>query len=246
MQFDQLEQFVGQLHATGGGHALGEGHARLQGVGQVVDVHQLAEHLAVAADAAQGGAGDVHAVVATGTADQLGLLRLAFQTPVGAGHLDGGVGALGAGAGEEHVVQLAGGEAGDLLGQLEGQRVAELEAGGVVEGAELLGHGFLDFLAGVTGTAGPQARQAVVDATALVIDQPTAFGGDDQAGIALEVAVGGEGHPVGIQLQLAGQGRGGGLRHVHSCLPRNSGHGWNRGVLAVDIATGIKSGKSNF
>ena len=53
------EQFVGQLDAAGLGHPAGERHARLQGVRQVVDVHQLAEHLAVAADPAEAGAGDV-------------------------------------------------------------------------------------------------------------------------------------------------------------------------------------------
>ncbi|MNZ73094.1 hypothetical protein D3C78_914950 [compost metagenome] len=208
MQFDQLEQLVGQLDAAGLGHALGEGHARLQGVRQVVDVHQLAEHLAVAADAAQRGAGDVDAVVATGAADQLGLRRLAFQAPVGAGHLDRGVGALRTGAGEEHVVEAAGGELGDLVGQLERQRVAVLEARGVVEGAQLLGHGFLDFLARVAGAAGPQAGEAVVDPAALVVHQPAAFGGDDDPRVLLEVAVGAEGHPVGAQVEFAGDRRG--------------------------------------
>ena len=215
MQLDQLEQFVGQLHAAGLGHALGEGHARLQGVRQVVGVHQLAVHLAVAADAAERGAGDVDAVVATGATDEAGLGRLAFQAPVGLGHLHRGVGALGAGAGEEHVIELARHQVGDLLGQLERQRMAVLEAWRIVEGAELLGHGFLDFLARVAGAAGPQAGQAVVDLAALIIDQPTAFSTHDQTRVALEVAVGGERHPVRIQLELAGQGRGCGLRHVH-------------------------------
>ncbi|MNF83241.1 hypothetical protein D3C84_655610 [compost metagenome] len=205
VQFDQLEQLVGQLDAAGRGHALGVGHAGLQGVRQVVDVHQLAVHLAVAADAAEAGAGDVDAVVATGAADELGLGRLAFQAPVGLGHLHRGVGALGAGTGEEHVVELARHQVGDLLGQLEGQRVAVLEARRVVEGAELPGHRLLDFLARVTGAAGPQAGQAVVDLAALVVGQPAAFGRDDQPWVALELAVGGKRHPVGIQLELAGQ-----------------------------------------
>ena len=220
MQLDQLEQFVGQLDAARLGHALGEGQARLQGVRQVVDVHQLAEHLAVAADAAQGGAGDVHTVVATGAADQLGLLRLAFQAPVGAGHLDRGVGALGARAGEEHVVEAGRGQLGDLLGQLEGQRVAVLEGRGVVEGGQLLGHRVGDFLARVTGAAGPQARQAVVDLAALVVHQPAAFGGDDDARVFMEVAVGAEGHPVGLQVQFAGHRRGDVHLLVHAACPR--------------------------
>ena len=175
VQLDQLEQFIGQLHAAGLGHALGEGHARLQGVRQVVGVHQLAVHLTVATDAAQRGAGDVDAVVATGTTDETSLGGLAFEAPVGLGHLHRGVGALGAGAGEEHVVEVARHQVGDLLGQFERQRMAELEARRIVEGTELLGHGLLDFLARVAGAAGPQAGQAVVDLAALIIDQPTAF-----------------------------------------------------------------------
>ena len=215
VQFDQLEQFIGQLHAAGLGHAFGKSHARLQGVRQVVGVHQLAVHLTVATDAAQRGAGDVDAVVATGTTDETSLGGLAFEAPVGLGHLHRGVGALGAGAGEEHVVEVARHQVGDLLGQFERQRMAELEAWRIVEGTELLGHGLLDFLARVAGAAGPQAGQAVVDLAALIIDQPTAFSTHDQTRVALEVAVGGERHPVRIQLELAGQGRGCGLRHVH-------------------------------
>jgi hypothetical protein len=60
----------------------------------------------------------------------------------------------------------------------------------------------------VPGAAGPQAGQGVEDLAALVIDQVVAFGRHDQARVALEVAVGGVGHPVGIQLELAGQADG--------------------------------------
>ncbi|VTQ25430.1 Uncharacterised protein [Pseudomonas aeruginosa] len=218
VQFDQLEQLVGQLDAAGLGHPAGERHARLQGVRQVVDVHQLAEHLAVAADPAEAGAGDVDPVVAAGAADQLGLLRLAFQAPVGAGHLDRGVGALGAGTGQEHVVQFAWQQPGDLLGQLEGQRMAVLEARRVVEGTELASHRLLDFLARVAGAAGPQAGQAVVDLATLVVGQPAAFGGDDDPRVLLEVAVGGEGHPVGAQVEFAGNRRGHVERLVHRSI----------------------------
>src|SRR5690606_29027723 len=66
VQLDELEQFVGQLHAARFRLATAEGLVGLQGVGQVIDVHERAEHLAVAADAAQAGAGHVHAVVGAG------------------------------------------------------------------------------------------------------------------------------------------------------------------------------------
>ncbi|MCY1437928.1 hypothetical protein D9M71_541080 [compost metagenome] len=79
----------------------------------------------------------------------------------------------------------------------------------------MLGHRLLDFLAGVPGAAGPQARQRVIDFAALVVDQPTALGANDQAWIALKVTVGGVRHPVGIELELAGQGSRGVFRQVH-------------------------------
>ncbi len=206
VQFNQAQQIIGQLNAAGFGHALGKGQAGLQGVWQMIGVHHQAEALAVAAHAAQRGAGDVHAVVATGAANQLGLAGLAFDAPVGAGHLDRGVGAFGAGVGEKHVIKLTGQALGNLLRQLEGQRMAVLEARRVIERAELLADSCLDFLARMPRATGPQSGQAVVDAPALVVGQPAAFGGDDQARIALEVAVGAEGHPVGVQLELGGQG----------------------------------------
>jgi hypothetical protein len=218
VQFDQFQQFVGQLDTAGGRHALGEGQVRLQGVRQVVGVHHLAEHLAVAADAAQRGAGNVHTVVTTGAADKFGFAWLAFQTPVGAGHFHRGVGALGTGIGVEHMVEASRRQLGDFLGQLIGQRVAVLEARRVIEGAQLLGHGFLNFFTVMPGTAGPQARQAVEHATALVIDKVVTVGTDNQAWVALEVAVGGKRHPVRIQLELAGQGWDFDLRHVHGGL----------------------------
>nr|BFE91692.1 hypothetical protein GCM10020185_22280 [Pseudomonas brassicacearum subsp. brassicacearum] len=93
--------------------------------------------------------------------------------------------------------------------------MAVLEPRRVIEGAQLLGDRFLDFLAGVPGATCPQARQRVVHLAPLVIHQPTAFGSDDQARIALEIAVGGVRHPVGIQLELAGQGTGSVFGHVH-------------------------------
>ena len=107
---------------------------------------------------------------------------------------------------------------GDFLGQLIGQRVAVLEAWRVIQGAQLLGHGLLNFFAVVPSATGPQAGQAVEYATALVIDEVIAIGADDQTRIALEVAVGGKRHPVRIQLELAGQGRDFDLRHVHGGL----------------------------
>ena len=69
------------------GHAAAEGVFRQQGVAQVVRLHRLAEHLAVGADAADGDAAEVDAVVALGATDQPRFFRTTLQAPVGAGHL---------------------------------------------------------------------------------------------------------------------------------------------------------------
>ncbi|MNN33748.1 hypothetical protein D3C81_1475180 [compost metagenome] len=137
VQLDQFEHFIGQGDTALFRHALGEGIARQQGVRDVIDVEQLAEQLAVAVDATQAGTGDVHSVIATGTADQLGLGGLAFQAPVGTDHLDRSVSALGTGVGIEDVIEVARGQVGDLLGQLERQRVTELEGRRIIEHAQL-------------------------------------------------------------------------------------------------------------
>ncbi|MCY1434973.1 hypothetical protein D9M71_510520 [compost metagenome] len=113
------------------------------------------------------------------------------------------------------MVKVARGQLGDFLGQLERQRVAELEGRGIVQGADLAGHRLGNCLAGMAGAAGPQAGQGIENLAPLVIDQVAAFGRHDQAWVALEVAVGGVGHPVGVQLELAGDTGGGGFGQVH-------------------------------
>ncbi|MNF54974.1 hypothetical protein D3C84_364200 [compost metagenome] len=93
--------------------------------------------------------------------------------------------------------------------------MAKLERRRVVEHAQLARDGFLDFLAGVPGTAGPQAGQRIVDLAALVVGQVTAFGGHDQTWVALEIAVSGVGHPVSVELELAGQTGWSVFRQIH-------------------------------
>jgi len=59
--------------------------------------------------------------------------------------------------------------------------MAVLKARRVIEGAQLFRDRFLNFLAGVTCATSPQARQRVIYLAAFVVDQPAAFGTDDQA-----------------------------------------------------------------
>ena len=208
VQLDELEQLIGQRHAARGGHAAREGAIGLQRVRQVIDIHQLPEHLAVGADAAQAGAAHVHAVVAARAANQLGLGGLALETPVGARHLERRIGRLRTRIGEEHMAKRARQQGRHLLGQLEGQRMRILERGRVIQCAQLRRHRLLDFRPAMPRAASPQAREAVVNLAALLVVQPIALGAHDDARVLLERAVGAERHPVRAQIQrLAQAGR---------------------------------------
>ncbi|MNS98125.1 hypothetical protein D3C72_1324820 [compost metagenome] len=222
MQRDQVEQAVGQLGAAFG-HAAREGIAGQLRVRQVVGLDALAEQLAVGRDAAHRDAAVVHAVVALLAADQARLAGLALGAPVGARHLQRGVGGFGARAGEEHVVQAGGRQFLDLVGQLERERVAELEGGRVVELGDLAAHRLGDLGAAVAQARAPQARQAVEDLAAVVVGEVGALGLHDDPRIGLEVAVAGVGHPV--RLEPGGVGARGGRGFDGGC---GEGHGASR------------------
>ena len=87
------------------------------------------EGLAVADDAAHRDAAEVDAVVAALAADQPGARAFAARAVVGDGDLQRRVHRLGAGVGEEHLVQPAGRELHEALGQLEGLGCAMLKGG---------------------------------------------------------------------------------------------------------------------
>ena len=144
--------------AAGLGHPAGERHAWLPGVRQVADVHQLAEHLRSRADPAEAGAGDVDPVVAR-RGRSAWSSAAGFQAPVGAGHLGSRCRRTRSRNREEHVVQFAWQQPGDLLGQLKDSGWPYSEARRVVEGAELASHRLPGFCASA-GAAGPQAGQA--------------------------------------------------------------------------------------
>ncbi|MPM82164.1 hypothetical protein SDC9_129225 [bioreactor metagenome] len=214
VQGDHVQQLVGQRAAAVFGHALLEGAGRRLGVGNVVRLHALPEQLAVAHDAADRDTAVVHAVVALLAADQARLGALALGAPVGARHLERGVGRLRARSGEEHVVQAFGRQLLDLVGQRKRTGVAELEGGRVVELERGFADGVGDLAAAVAQARAPQAREAVKNLAALVVTQIGAFGTDDHARIGLEVAVARERHPVRFQpggIDACGQSVGRGL-----------------------------------
>ena len=100
---------------------------------------QRAEHLAVADDAADGGAAKADAVIAALAADQADAAALAVDLVIGERDLERGVGRLRAGIAEEHVVEACGRQFRDAAGEFEGLRDAELERRRIVERLGLLG-----------------------------------------------------------------------------------------------------------
>mmetsp|Transcript_6064 Transcript_6064/g.24216 ORF Transcript_6064/g.24216 Transcript_6064/m.24216 type:complete len:373 (+) Transcript_6064:1199-2317(+) len=201
VQRHEALQVVGKLGAVLG-HADRERIARR--VMRVADVvhagQQAAEHLAVGHHAADRDAAEVHAVVAALAADEPGAARLAAHAVVGDGHLQGGLDRLGAGVGEEHAVQPGRSDGCQPFGQLEGLGVGHLEGRRKVQLGRLLLDGLHDAGPVVAGIDAPQAGDAVQHLAALVVAKEHAVGLSQQPRRLLELAVGRERHPVGIQL----------------------------------------------
>ena len=185
------------------------------------------------AHAAEAGADDGGAVIGVAAGDELLLLGLAHAVPVDAGEAEDGVVGLGAGIGEEHAVDVVGGAGGERLGEFGGGRVGALEEGVVVgERAHLAGDGVDDRLAPVADGDAPEPGHAVEDAVAVVVDEPAALrGGDDARAAGGEIGGVGEGVPVmgGVHgLVIGGGAEIGGCAHgvpLQVAWPRAQGSG---------------------
>ena len=203
VQRDEALEVVGELGAVLGqapreGVALG-----VMRVAQVVDARQQREDAAVVDDAAHRDAAEADAVIAALAPDQLGARALADGALVGERDLQGGVDGFGAGAGEEHPVEAglraARRDGGEALGEVEGRRMAHLERGREVEGGELALDRRGDALAPMPGIHAPEAGGAVEDAAPVRGRVVHALGRGEQAGRRLELPVGRERHPVGVE-----------------------------------------------
>eukprot|EP01022_Parablepharisma_sp_SALTPOND_P021543 TRINITY_DN427_c0_g3_i1.p1 TRINITY_DN427_c0_g3~~TRINITY_DN427_c0_g3_i1.p1 ORF type:complete len:877 (-),score=398.28 TRINITY_DN427_c0_g3_i1:14792-17422(-) len=206
VQGDDAFQLIGQVRAVFG-LALGEGVLfQVVGVRQVVHTLQQrgAEGLAVAADAPHRHAAEAHAVIAALASDHAGAGGVAGGAVIGQGDLDGGIHRFRTGAGIEHVGEAVAGIGLEAFGQFEGAGMAQLEGRRIVQRGHRLLHGRHDLGMGVAQRHAPQAGSAVQDGMAGVVAVVHALGRDQHARRGLEVAVGGEGHPVGGQ---AGGGR---------------------------------------
>ena len=188
------------------------------GAGQVVDAGQhVAELLAVGTDAADRDAAEADAVVAALAADEAGARALAAGLVIGERDLERGVDRLRPRVGEEGIVEIARRQQRQPRGQLEHLGVAVLEGRRVVELGRHLLDGLDDGLAAVAGIDAEQARGGVDHLGAVGLEVVHALGAGEQARPLLEGAVGGEGHPVGLELI------GIYVERRHGMSPRGSG-----------------------
>ncbi len=182
--------------------ALGEG-LMFAAVGRrqmVRACQQRAEELAVVDHAADGDAAEVDAVIGALAADQALARALPDRALIGERDLQRGVGGFRARIAEEHVVEIAGREFGDARGELERQRMGELEGRREVELARLALDRLDDRLAIVAGVAAPQRRRPVEDRAALGRVIVHVLGAGDQARLLLEGAVGRERQPERVEV----------------------------------------------
>jgi len=102
------------------------------------------------------------------------------------------------------MVQITGRCGRDTLGKAEGRRVAHLESSGVIQGVQLLFDGRDDPGVAMTKAAAPQPGKRIVNTVAFGSGEIRAFCAGDDAPrmILLEIAIVGEGHPQGFQVQI--------------------------------------------
>ncbi len=111
---------------------------------------------------------------------------------------------LGAGVGEEHMVQPRRGDLDDGVRQLERERMAHLERWGVVHGLELVRDGFHDLRAAMARVDAPQPRDPVQDLAPLgrPVVHPRGPGQDPR--LRFELAIGRKRHPMRFELVAGG------------------------------------------
>ena len=98
------------------------------------------------------------------------------------------------------MVEPLGGDIDDAVCQLECLGMAHLESGGVIELCRLLGDGFDDLGAGMSGIDAPQTRRAIEHLAAVTGGVMHVLGGDEHARGFLELPISGKRHPEGAQV----------------------------------------------
>ena len=124
------------------------------------------------------------------------------------GDLEGGVDRLGAGVGEEGMIEPARGDLYQLVRELERGRMCHLERRREIERLELSGNRLSDLAPSVAGVDAPEPRDAIEDLPA--IDRPVVHAARprQQPGLCLELPVGGEGQPQRFEIGARERGNG--------------------------------------
>jgi hypothetical protein len=131
---------------------------------------------------------------------------------------------LGAGIDEEDAVEIARRELRHPRGELELLGMAARERRDEVELAQLRAHRVGDLLAPMARVDAEQAGRGIDQPLAPLVPVIHPLRAHDHLGVALEVAVGGERHPVFVERQRGGRAvaQGGGSV-VHGVSPGNCG-----------------------
>ncbi len=195
---------LGQPVGVGVGHVAAAGRQRLEGRAQ-------------ARDAGRGQAAHRRAVVGGLARDDLVLGPVASELVVLAGQLQRGLDGFAAAAGEEHAVEVAGREIGDLGGQLDRARMRVAPVGEEAELFCLIGTGLRHIGAAVADVRAEERAEAVEVALAVLVEDVAAVAADDDRDLrpVLIGAHAAEVHPqvaLGELLKL-GVARLGGRRH---------------------------------
>ena len=141
-------------------------------------------------------------MIAPFAAQQAGSGALTAGALIGQCDLQRGISGFRSRIGEEYMIQVGGEHVAHAAGQFEGLGMAELEGRGKIQLGDLLLHGLHNFRIGMTAIDAPQSSGAVQDVFALSAFVIHALGGDQDARISLEPAIGGKGHPKGAKVVL--------------------------------------------
>ena len=197
----QLGTMLGQIGREG---VAGE----IVRVAQMIAARQHREGAAIVDQPAHRDAAEADPVIAALASDQAGARSLADRALVGERDLERGIDRLRPRSGEEHPIEAARRDLRQSLGEGEGDRMAHLEGRRIIHGGKLRRDRIGDLRAAVPGIDAPQARRAIKYASAVVTGIIHALRRSEQARRLLELAIGGERHPIGIE-----------MRPVRSCRP---------------------------
>ena len=202
VQRDQVLQRIGKLRAVNRLAATEGIASRIMRMRQVIHArqHRAGEGLAVGDDAAHRYTAKAHAVIGALAADETETLRLAARPVKSQRDLERGIHRFGTGVGEEDIGEVVRRQRRELVRETEHAAMTHVETHGEVELAHLLAHRLDDARMTVTGVAAPEPGDRVEDLPPVTGGVVHPGSGFEQQRVLLEITVGRERHPVGLQI----------------------------------------------